>query len=204
MRPALPRPVSSTTWVILFATALGVGIGFAAARLVGPAADGPDAGDWLTAAGVLVGIVGSIATAVWIEDRQRSSERRADLKLMRDALEVLARSLQRHCEALPVSDTVGGVRIVVDREALEEALETVVFVREQVRPTDVLLWRRVRGIERQVLKTVVGLSDRATTDARLTQSEQAQAVLRADREALREMAVLTLPMVNAAIKETGR
>ena len=201
MATSRSRPSSSTTGLILLAVAGGVGIGVALTMALAHSSQDPGPGDWLNAGGVLIGIVASIATAVWIEDRKRLADRRADMQMLIDALAAVAAAAKRQAEAIPDSYSLAGVRIITDYEALVEAIETLDFIRELIRPYDVLLWRRLREVDRQWRQIRVALGDCVSTAERGALNERQ---LADDRDALRKFAAWALPHIETSIQLAAR
>lgn len=110
---------------------------------------GISAGDWLQAFSGIVGVVLTVLVTLWIEWRRRSSEERADLRIVDTAIRDLQSALDA-CEAPPPEDQnlQGRVTWAADaQKRLYEALPGYEFARSQAVVRDLSVFRELRYLD---------------------------------------------------------
>lgn len=156
---------------ILLTLAIGILIGVCATLALYVVKPGPAAGDWLTFAGALVGVVLTVIATLIIEDLRKWSGTRRDLKVLSDTLGDVEQYIQQIKVPrgdLPLEDEVAS-RITIEAGLLK-SLANFNFFRSYVPRQHVEAWDAVEKLSNQfernrpTLETELGLLDDDTTE----------------------------------------
>jgi hypothetical protein len=111
--------------------------------------EGIGSGDWLAAAGNLVGVILAVGGAVYVESWKRQSAVRSDLKMIEDALRELDSSFEELKKEPRINWEVSVKKrpVIEAMERLQSARELLGFTRKEAKVKDIHLWRQLGQIE---------------------------------------------------------
>ena len=126
---------------------LGVLIGICGTMALHIDHPGPDAGDWLTFAGALVGVFFTISGTLWLEDYRASKGERDDKKLLMKALD------EMHATLGQINEPRGDAPIaqaqpkwIEMEEALRNSFNKFVYARHYVPKRNIEAWRAIEEL----------------------------------------------------------
>ncbi len=155
-------------------------------------------GDWLQALSGVVGVSATIWATLWLEERKRMAQRRADQRLLREALVMLEAVVPAAARPLDMAKPFNERRLMTigHFELLRVGLQSLAYAREGFRIPSYNLWNALDSLD-----TVVGLSaERIAREERIVRGDHVtEPVLAISREHLEAFAADAVQPVNAAV-----
>lgn len=126
---------------------LGILIGICGTMALHVDNPGPDAGDWLTFAGALIGVVFTITGTLWLEGYRASKGEREDKQLLMKALDEMRAALGQVNQPRGDAPIADAQRAWIAREqALRNSFNKFVYARHYVPKRNIEAWRAVEEL----------------------------------------------------------
>lgn len=160
------------------------------------------AGDWLQALSGVVGVSATIWATLWLEERKRLAQRRAEQRLLHEALVLLQAAVPAAAKPLDATKPFNERRLttIAHFELIRAGLQSLAYAREGFRIPTYNLWKAL-----DTLDTVVALSaERIAREERLVRGDHiSEAVLAISREHLEAFAQEAMQPINGTMMALG-